>query len=85
MLEPTGAGDVLLVRLLDFLLNFTLLPRPGLVWAGEADIVRSVHQLLYFVTELGGRVGGQPGQAEDEAVVGAVVPPVEAALAPVAA
>ena len=30
-------------------------------------------------------MGGEPGQAEDEAVVGAVMPPVEAALAPVAA
>ena len=37
------------------------------------------------MAELGSRVGGEPGQAEDETVVGAVVPPVEAALAPVAA
>ena len=85
MLEPTGAGDVLLVRLLDFLLNLTSLPRPGLVRTRQTDVVRSVHQLLYFVAELCGRVWGEPGQAEDETVVSAVMPPVEAPLAPVAA
>ena len=85
VLEPAGAGDVFLVWLLHLLLHLVLLPRPGLVRAGEPHIVRSVHQLVDAVTELGGRVGGEPGQTQDEAVVGAVMPPVEAALAPVAA
>ena len=44
---------------------------------GEADY-------LYEVAELSSRVALRPGEAEYEAVVPAVVPPVEAALTPVA-